>query len=77
MHTLNLGMVAFMAGSTLRVLTQENHWQAGSEDKQLKAAFKNFSAWAKQEKIPFLAQCKLDLYTLNVFPRGSILMVCG
>ena len=56
MHTLNLGMVAFMAGSTLRILTNEHHWEGGSEEQQLKVAFREFSAWAKQQKIPLLAQ---------------------
>ena len=54
MHTLNLGVAVFMLGSALRVLAQAGRWPGESEDTRLRAAFADFSAWAKDKGIPSL-----------------------
>ena len=60
MHTLNLGMVTFIVGSALRVLTREHHWAGGTEERQMKEGFKAFNEWAKLMKIPYLG--KINTY---------------
>ena len=54
MHTLNLGVLTWMVGSTLKVLLLNNNWAGGSEEAQLKVAFKEFSEWAKMHRVPCL-----------------------
>ena len=54
MHTLNQGLLQYLAGSALRFVAAEGQWEGDEEVKQLKVAFLEFRAWTKQHKIPNL-----------------------
>ena len=54
MHTLNLGLVQTMLGSTIRVLLDSKQWGDVTDELQLKAGFLEFVSWARQHKIPHL-----------------------
>ena len=68
MHTLNLGLLQTMLGSTLRILLDMKHWGDISDELQLKAGYLEFTSWARRHKIPpiaALAFFRLILYVLE------------
>ena len=44
-----------MVGSALKVLVEAGQWPGGKEEDKLKSAFKEFQAWTKLHKIPYLS----------------------
>ena len=63
MHTLNLGLVQTMLGSTIRVLLDSKQWGDVSDDLQLKAGFLEFASWARRHKIPYIAASSINFPT--------------